>query len=377
MFRQPLVNKLVLFVLLLSTRAYGVVPPSAAPKPDVRQLLQKLTQLSPDPCANEPANETDSQPSRIEIPLLETTSDLVTDALNTDNASPAERARRVLEGVENASAEINSSWPKDNQFRFEILDLKEILVVKMSIRVYERFFVFGVPGGDAGKPNRLWRRIGLIEDDSEFDVPWVKVELYPLHRGLSGTARFLARSTMGGCAGSFGIAYDAREWRPEFGGMANQIINVKGALGLDDQVNAFPTIGKLRTDGPVIDLPYCWWSAIDTWDNPSMCAVDRYDLSGNEVRFIARRVNRPDLLPIAKAAKYAEDRDLPAVRAYCTSDVVARRLVESAPSRLFEADVKVKPHGAEHKLVYEDGGGYRFVVVKRGDRWLIENFAVD
>ncbi len=146
---------------------------------------------------------------------------------------------------------------------------------------------------------------------------------------------------------------------------------------MDDQVKAFPTIGKLRTDGPVIDLPYCWWSAIDTWDNPSMCAVDRYDLSGNEVRFISRRVNRPDLLPIAKAAKYAEDRDIPAVRAYCASDAVARRLVESAPNRLFEVDVKVKPHGAEHKLVYEDGGGYRFIVVKRGDRWLIEDFAAN
>lgn len=367
-----------LFVLGLISCHIGHALVEAAPeqqKPDVRALLLRLGAFSPDPCGPEPANENDWHPSSVEIPLLETAADLITNALNTGPAPTVERAKGALENLKGASAEINSSWPAENRFQFEILDLKEILVVKMSVRAYGRYFVFGAPGSESGKPNHSWRRIGILEDDSEFDVPWVEVQLYSLHRGPSGNARFLARSTMGGCAGSFGVSYDAREWNPENGGMADRIISVKGAQGLDDQVKGFSQIGKLHTEGPVIDLPYCWWSAIDTWDNPSMCAVDRFDLSGDGIRFVSRRVNRPDLLPIVRAAEYAEKRDFPAVRAYCTNDAIARRLVGWAPDRLFEVEVKVKPLGSGRELVYEDGDSYRFVVEKRGENWLIASYA--
>jgi hypothetical protein len=68
-----------------------------------------------------------------------------------------------------------------------------------------------------------------------------------------------------------------------------------------------------------ITIPYCWFSAIDTWDNPSMCAADIYDLSHDDVRFVSRAVNRPDLLPIAKALEYVSKHDYPAVLAYCAS----------------------------------------------------------
>ena len=86
-----------------------------------------------------------------------------------------------------------------------------------------------------------------------------------------------------------------------------------GSFGLDDKVPGFPQIGKLQTDGPLIIPPYCWFSSIDTWDNPSLCAVDTYDLSRDSVRFRSRTYNRPDLVPIAKAIEYAQQRGYRAV----------------------------------------------------------------
>jgi hypothetical protein len=362
---------------MLAPIAHAQTDPPPRVKPDIRQLLQSLTESSPDPCGPGPANERDWQPSRIEMPLFEAASDLVVAALNTDSAPPVERARKALETVERTSTEINGSWPREDRFRFELLDLNEILVAKMSVRVYGRFFVFGPSTDNAGKPNGQWRRIYLLEDDSELDAPWVEVQLYSLHRGPSGRARFLARSKEGGCAGSFGVMYDARAWNPEYGGSVDRIIDLKGALGLDDEVKGFPQIGKLRTDGAIIDLPYCWWSAIDTWDNPSMCAVDRYDLSGDTVRFVSRPVNRPDLLPVAKAAEYAAKHDFAAVRGYCTSDAVARRLVGWMPDRLFDVEIKVKRLGPGRELLYDEGGNYRFTVEKQGERWLVDAFSAN
>jgi hypothetical protein len=128
-------------------------------------------------------------------------------------------------------------------------------------------------------------------------------------------------------------------------------------------------IGLFRTEGSLVTLPYCWYSAIDTWDNPSLCAVDTYDISGDAVRFRSRTYNRPDLLPIAKAIEYARERDYPAVLAYCTSGDVARRLVRDIPPRFFAGVLQVTrtANGKEH-IEMES---YRFDVEKRADRWLV------
>jgi len=40
-------------------------------------------------------------------------------------------------------------------------------------------------------------------------------------------------------------------------------------------VHGFAQIGEFRAEGSSINLPYCWFSPIDTWDNPSLCAIDR------------------------------------------------------------------------------------------------------
>jgi len=210
------------------------------------------------------------------------------------------------------------------------------------------------------------------DDGDEFES---FVDLYPVNRGPSGRARFLARVTGVGCAGPIGIAYDAREWDPRGIGSLSEIIQQGGAFGLDDRVPGFAWIGKLQTQGPLITLPYCSFSGIDTWDNPSLCAVDTYDVAADEVRFESRRYNRPELVPIAKAIEHAGRRDYPAVLGYCASNEVAHQLMRSIPQGVFADDLRVtlKRRGVKHvELGYAPT--LRFDVEKRGGRWLVTAF---
>lgn len=204
------------------------------------------------------------------------------------------------------------------------------------------------------------------------------LDLYPLHRGPSGNARFLAKFVRGVCAGGFGVSYDARQWNPMGTGNLEQIIKQAGSWGLDDKVSGFERIGELLTGGSLITLPYCWFSPIDTWDNPSLCAVDTYDISGDSVRFRARAYNRPDLLPVAKAIEYAQQRDYPAVLAYCDSSEVARRLVRDIPPDFFAGDIRVTHAGTGKEHVeLGDEATYGFDVERRAGRWRVVAFSAE
>ncbi len=201
------------------------------------------------------------------------------------------------------------------------------------------------------------------------------IELFELHRGPSGNARFLARIKPFGCAGSVGLVYEAREWNPEGIGSLERIIHQAGALGLDDNVEGFPQIGELRTEGTLITLPYCQFSAIDTWDNPSLCAVDTYDLSGDDVKFQSRAYNRPDLVPVAKAIEYAQERDFAAARGYCASSEIADRLVRELPSHFFAVDIQVNATGkSSERVELGDGPVYWLDVEKRQSGWVVVDF---
>jgi hypothetical protein len=132
---------------------------------------------------------------------------------------------------------------------------------------------------------------------------------------------------------------------------------------------------KLSTDGALITLPYCQFTPIDSWDNPSLCEADTYDFSGDEVKFRSRIYNRPDLLPIAKAVAYAESRDYFAVLAYCATPQIARRLVKEIPPNIFADDLRVKKISNEEERVFFGWDeGYEFVVAKRHNRWLVVSF---
>jgi hypothetical protein len=348
-------------------------------RPDFRQLLRSLGRYSPDPCGS-PVFEGNLHSQNLESLLFQDAAETLTKELNatpTGAASPGDRATETLKRLERASAEINAAWPEKNRFRFEILDIPPALVVKMTFRTQETFFVFGVPEEDSGKPNRLWREVGSDEEFVENTGLRSGLYLYPLHRSASGHARFLARFDRSGCAGSSGVDYDAREWDPAGIGSLNQIIKQSGAFGMDEE-KGFEGVGELRTTGSHITLPYCWFSVIDTWDNPSLCAADTYDISGDEVKFKARVYNRPDLVPVAKAIEYAQRRDYEAVRGYCASSKVARRLVRDIPPDIFADELRVSRTGSgkEH-IEFGFETTFCFDVKKHAGRWRVAGFRAE
>ena len=345
---------------------------------DFRQLMLKLADFSPDPCGPPCGDEKNWHPGEFESLIFRKVEDIVTQELNASPAAPGsarERAEATLKRLERMGADINASWPAENRFHFQVLDLPPALVFKMTVRTHETFLVFGIPEEDSGKPNQLWHSVGWDGEYVEHDVPQTYLNLYPLHRAPSGNARFLAKFIFSGCAGSIGVGYEAWEWHPRGIGNLEQIIKQGGAFGLDDKVPGFAQIGKLQTEGPAITLPYCWFSPIDTWDNPSLCAVDTYDISGDHVKFRSREYNRPDLLPVAKAIEYAEQRDYPAVLAYCASGDVARRLVRDMEPHFFAGDLKVTRTGDGRERVEMEST--RFDVEKRAGRWLVVAFGAE
>jgi hypothetical protein len=390
MFKQTFfrLSSLIAFslFLMLAVNQSDCATVSEDPFETIRVLLQKIASAPPDTCGAPPIANLD--PDDVELSILRKTPDVVLQAMNAGEPEPdaaRDRANAALKRIEELSNELNAAWPKESRFHYQLLDVAPALVLKVGIGTHEKFFVIGFPEKDSfGKPNRLWRVVG--EDHSELDHPapqsWMDV--YPLHRGHSGRARFLVAIGGSGCAGSIGILYDAREWDPSGLGELDTVITQNGAVGLDEgftggkptRKEPFLPIGKLQTKGRLIALPYCWFSAIDTWDNPSLCALDTYDVSGDRVRFRSRSFNRPDLLPIAKAIEYAEKHDYPAVLAYCANAEAARRLVRDITPSYFASDLRVtqKADGSEHVEMGFPGVD-RFDVQKSGDRWLVVRFA--
>jgi hypothetical protein len=348
---------------------------------DFRPLLQKLADFSPDPCGPPFGREQDWHSADVDNPIFEQTGNFVAQELNAarpETMSPQNRATEALKKLERLSAEINASWPDENRFHFQTLDIAPALVLEITIHSHARFFVFGIPEETSGQHNRLWQRVGSDDEYSEHESPRSWLELYPLHRGPSGNARFLATFGYSGCAGSIGGVYDAREWNPQGFGNLEQLIKQEGSFGLDDKVPGFAQIGKLQTKGALITLPYCWFSSVDTWDNPSLCAVDTYDTSGDSLKFHSRTYNRPDLVPVAKAIEYAQRRDYPAALSYCASSEVARKMVRDLPPHVFAGDLRVTSKGVGKKSVeMGDSIVYRFDVEEQAGRWLVVAFSAD
>jgi len=341
---------------------------------DVQQDLQKIARLSPDVCGSPEGLSEDA--SDIYNRFFPHAAESITAELNAPSAAPRPPRERVTDALallEQVSTAVNSAWPEDSRFHFEVLDLAPAIVVKMSIRTSETYYVFSGPAEDAGKPNAQWRQFEPEEDVGR-NAKNTSLVLYPLHRGPSGRPRFLVDFTSSGCIGSFGIAYEAREWNPDTASLT-KIISQDGAWGLivEDPLEG---IGKLQTEGPVITLPYCWFSPIDTWDNPTLCAVDTYDLSGDDVRFEGKAYNRPDLVPIAKVIEYAEKRDYPAVLGYCASSEVASQIVRDLAPYTFAFELQVTSEGdGKERVELGYDPVYVFEVEKLTDGWRVVSFS--
>jgi hypothetical protein len=371
----------------LTGRGQSGTTPVQTPEPDWGQLLEVLAPTAADPCtalAEEKENTENAESGLFQRAAAE-----VASALNSDAAgplSPQESVAKALEKLQQTSATANAAWMNENRFHFEILDLQPMLAVKMTIRTQAAYLVFGIPHNFEGKGNRLWKLIG--EDSLRFDhpAPRTLLELYPLKRGPSGHPRFLAKFDYFGCAGSLGVEYEIREWDTSDESLS-ELLKQSGSFGMDQAADGhgptekdpFAAVGRLNSNGARITLPYCTFTAIDTWDNPSLCAADTYDLSGDDIQFVEQRTNRPELVPVAKAIEYAEKHDYPAVLAYCGSEQVARKIVRELPhGRGFDAGIEVLQLSAGRKRVrsgYSNEPG--FAVEKRGDRWLVVSYSAN
>jgi hypothetical protein len=361
--------------------------PDSPPGPNFRQLLQKLASADADPC-DAPGDDKEDTGNTENLLLQQAEREIMLE-LNTAEArsfSAAERASTAFKRLERMSAEINAAWPDKNRLHFEIVELPPLLLVKITIRTHAAYVVFGVPEGNPTGTKPQWLEVGSGDEFLDQKYVSTSLEIYPLQRSTSEKIRFLASFSSVGCAGNtFGIQYDAREWDPKKSNYLEQIIKQDGAFNIDADPNGagptakdpFAPVGVLSTTGAKLTLPYCWGSPLDTWDNLSLCAVDTYDLSGEEVRFVGRRYNRPDLVPVAKVIEYAQKHDSPEVLAYCASTAVASKIMHDLSGGYsFDTQLVTVQLGTRRERVraaYSDDPG--FVVEKRGDRWLVVSYS--
>lgn len=340
-----------------------------------REAIRGSEDIPPDFCGN-PAGYSKDQDD-LESAVFKAAERVILEALNEDvpdSGGAGGRVTAVLKQLEEISASADAHWPKYDRFSAGALNLGDAMVVEVSFRSRARVFAFGIRSGlQPSQPKKQWQEL-YLDSSRHLNNAQSWISIYSLHSNSPDHPRFLIRYGYGGCAGSTGVTYAGYEWDPRNISSPDDIIKQRGAFGLDDKVKGFPQIGKLQTKGPVVALPFCWFSAIDTWDNPSLCAVDKYDLSGETVHFISRTYNRPDLLPIARVIQFAQKHDYRAVRAYCGSSAVARNLVREIPPFVFAGELEVKRVGKnKEKVGFEDS--YRFTVERVGGRWLVTSFA--
>ncbi|HUO59075.1 MAG TPA: hypothetical protein VMU24_00310, partial [Candidatus Acidoferrales bacterium] len=107
--------------------------------------MQKLAAHEADPCST--SIDVGEDATKSERSLFEQASNIIVQALNAPDVvqkSAEERATESLKTLEAMSSEINAVWPDANRFHFQVFNIQPILVVKMSIRTHDRFFVFGI-----------------------------------------------------------------------------------------------------------------------------------------------------------------------------------------------------------------------------------------
>jgi hypothetical protein len=300
-------------------------------KDDFASVYETLRTYPSDPCDG----AGDERSGKLDDRLLRAADERVRAALNASlvEAGAAERAAAALKELGKAGGPSSGpTWEAEAQFHYSLQWLTPVVVVKMGVRSHEVFAAYALTQETWPSKHTEWHAVASSLDDDP--VPWTQVEMREIARGPADHARFLAVIHYGGCAGSSGVRYRGYEWDPNGGiDSAETMLDIDGASGMDPQggpvtkKNPFPTIGTLNTKGSRITLPYCIWSDIDWWDNPSLCVVDTFDVSGDAARFVSRRYNRPELVPIAKAIEYAKRNELPELRAFCTSDEVAQKLL--------------------------------------------------
>jgi hypothetical protein len=360
-------------------------PNSANPLQKFQQDLTALAPASADDCGwDEPHHSGfTGDTARLEDSLMEDADAAIVQALNAPSAVAKDAVAHTLAALQATSDRVNDTWPANRRFHADLLAIDPAFVVTYHVRSRSTWSVFAVADEalESGKgANTKWAQVGEDEFRWQEHNSGEEMAVYPLDRGPSKRARFLAKSSHVSCGdGITSIAWDAYEWDPASMGRLTAIIDVQGAGNRGDYPQYAP-IGKLQTRGPRITLPSCWWSALDMTPDAILCSVDTYDISHDQVRFIGRQTNRPDLETVAKVVKFAQDRDERALLAYTASPAVARKLVEQMPAGLvanLNGDPYPPLHGITQTIDLTNDSVLRFVLEKRNERWVVTQFLID
>lgn len=386
----------LLFIWAFGVAHAQIVPESTNQMEAFKALAKQLASEPPDECTiNEGGSPHISSPNvhNVENQLFKSADLVVLRALNTSVADFVAAATKVLKELEEISSQAEASWPQEDRFHYQLLELKTAVVLKQTIRSRSTFSVFGISERlpEKGRnSDAAWRQIDIDRFRSRerhgFDE---KLEIYPLMSGPSGKPRFLSKFEESACLGdgSTSIDYTAFEWNPVSIGRLNVILHQKGVRsgeGMFDEAQSpgtspkhieVPDIGELETSEKIISLPYCWHSAVDTYVRATLCSVDAYDVSGEDVRFVSRTTNRPDLETIARVIQFAQARELPAIIGYTADAKIAASLIAQIPEYVFSSGVLVTQTGPDREEVQVvDGVILKFGLIKLRGRWLIDSF---
>jgi hypothetical protein len=300
----------------------------------------------------------------------------------------------VLHQLQDTSAQANASWPEERRFHYQILDLGTAIVLKYTIRTRATFSVLGIPaffsGVDERRNNNYWVQVG---NDSFRHGEYRSNEqlaLSILGPAPSRRPRFLATFNHVSCGDNQITLVDYRgyEWNPADTGNLKTIVHQAGVTtgGTFDElatptaepahVTAAPATAA-QTTGKTIALPYCRHSNVETHGLPLLCDVDTYDVSGDEVRFVSRNTNRPDLNAIARLIELAQARDVAAAAVYTTSPKVARDAVEQIPTDISIESLRLMHTAPDKESIHmQDGIDLTFDIVKVRGRWLVSAFTL-
>ena len=363
--RIPTLRTIIVVFLMLICPSRGDA--QSPPKDPIAEFKKFATLLASQP-------PFDCNADRLASPSVHSTEDLlfgsaaeaILQGLNRDGGNAAVTAENVLKNLVNVSDVANAGWPKDNRFKYRLLDLKPMVLVQFSIRSSDSFAAFGVPESIGRTKNTNWMRLSF-DDLRSSPRPSAsdKLQVYALHRGPSGRPRFLAKFDRVDCGSGWRIEYAAYEWNPSDAFTGSRLRSIIQRHGVEP--------GGEVTANQTLTMSYCWHSVVDTSARASLCSVDVYDVSGDEVRFVETRTNRPDLEAVARIIEHAQARDLRAVEAYSANRRIASAIVQQIPSsHLYFAGVSVKPIAPDREFVeLEDGIRLRFELSRVDGLWKV------
>jgi hypothetical protein len=332
----------------------------------------------------EPDTDFNTSPSKdvhtTENALIQDAENLVLQALNRGQSVQGQSpVLSTLGKLKEISDKNLKQWPTDSRFRYKVLDLAPLVVIKFGIRDRETFRAYGIPSRVDRATNARWLRVGSDPVQPRSCVN--SSDIFPLQRGPSGKPRFLAKYEHIDCGSGHGVEYAAFEWDAKQTFYYENVQMVMHRERVWPREDVDPSIWNFKTNGAVITIPYCWHSAVDSWAAAHLCSVDSYDVSGDTLRFVGTKTNYPDLETVALVAKHGQARDEVAVRGYCADDKVAMALVQIMPaSHIFAVEgLKTTPTGVgkENVALSTNDFTLSFDLVKAQERWVVSRFTIE